>query len=236
MLRISNIGSTRLAGASAIGFAMIVFLVNALILTPAGLPPTGAPAGDVVDFLAAATPAVALATVFLPTAWVLSVVFAAGVVTASQKGARAWALVGFAGIVSQNLTIMIVSAVRVALEHAAPAEPLVALAWAFHDAAFVLNGTFLATALLGLSLAGVQSGLIPRWLAGAGLVAGACQFASATLTPWVVDEGPLGLLGLAGWLVWIAWLVAYGILLLRAGTPARAQRAARSAGDSHVPR
>jgi hypothetical protein len=87
-----------------------------------------------------------------------------------------------------------------------------------HDALFTLNGTFLALALVGLSLSGVRSRLIRPWHAALGLVSAALQFASAAATPLVIaGTGLLGLLGLAGWLLWVVWIVAYGIALIRAG-------------------
>lgn len=88
--------------------------------------------------------------------------------------------------------------------------------WALHDALFTLNRTFLALALVGLSVAGVRSGLITCWHAGLGLVAAALQFASASLAPWVMDQGgALSLIGLVGWLIWVVWIVLYGVVLIR---------------------
>ena len=89
--------------------------------------------------------------------------------------------------------------------------------WALHDALFTLNGTFLALALVGLSLGGLRTGLIRPWHGRWGLVSAALLFASAVLTPLVLDRvGPLGLLGLTGWLMWVVWIVVYGIVLMRA--------------------
>ena len=88
--------------------------------------------------------------------------------------------------------------------------------WALHDALFTLNGTFLALALIGLSISGLRAGLIRPWHGTLGLLSAALLFSSATLTPLVIDHaGPFGLLGLVGWLMWVAWIVAYGITLIR---------------------
>ena len=78
------------------------------------------------------------------------------------------------------------------------------------------SGTFLALALIGLSLSGRRSRLLPAWHATLGFVAAVLQFSSATLTPLVMDHGGLlALLGLIGWLIWTAWLIVYGIALIR---------------------
>ncbi|KAA9158489.1 DUF4386 family protein [Microbacterium lushaniae] len=215
---------SRLSGGAGIGFATIILLVNVAIFVPAGLPSPGAGDGAVTEFFSAPTDAVAVGTSFLPAAWLLAVIFAAGVVTVAREHSRMWALVGLAGVVSQNLTILFVSAIRLAIDATHPPRQLLHAMWALHDASFLLNGTFLAMALLGLSLAGRQAGVIPGWVAVGGLVAGCCQFASATLTPWVMRDGAvLGLIGLAGWLLWVGWLVAFGIALVRF-TPIRTDR------------
>jgi hypothetical protein len=84
------------------------------------------------------------------------------------------------------------------------------------DALLTINGTFLALALTGLSIAGYRCGLIPRWHQRLGFAAATLTFASAVLTPLVIDQGGLlGLIGLTGWLLWVTWLLAYGTALIR---------------------
>ncbi|GGW77955.1 hypothetical protein [Streptomyces caelestis] len=76
--------------------------------------------------------------------------------------------------------------------------------------------TFLALALVGLSVGGLRAGLIRPWHGRWGLVAAALLFGSAVLAPLVIDHtGPLGLLGLVGWLMWVVWIVVYGVVLMR---------------------
>jgi hypothetical protein len=108
-----------------------------------------------------------------------------------------------------------VSAIRLALAHTAAQDAAAGL-WAFHEALFGLNGTFLALALVDFSMSGRRAGLIPTWLAATGYAAAALQFTSAVLTPQVMEgTGSLGLIGLVGWLLWVAWLAVYGAILLR---------------------
>jgi hypothetical protein len=93
--------------------------------------------------------------------------------------------------------------------------------WALHDALFTLNGTFLAIALVGLSIGGLRAGVTRRWHAALGLMSAVLLFGSATAAPLVVaGAGPLGLLGLVGWLLWVGWVAGYGIVLVRR-VPAR---------------
>ncbi len=213
----------KVAGLSAVGFATMIVLGN-LVLVPAGLPLTGAPPDEVAAFFATGSGAVATATVLTPLTWALATVFGAGAVAElwPAERARSWSLVGFAGLLLQNATFTGVVATRLALTR----DPDAGL-WPLHDALFTLNGTFLALAMTGLSIAGLHAGVIQRWHAAVGLVAAAAQFTSASLAPLVVEHGgALGLPGLVGWLLWVGWLVVYGVTLWR--QPERAMGMVRS--------
>lgn len=205
-------GFLRVAGFAGIGFAAVIVLAN-VVLVPSGLPPTGAGIAEVVEFFGAHQNALAAASALMPAAWVLALVFGAGLLSAvRRRGHEGWALVGFAGLVLQNGAFAGVAAIRLALP---TAEGAVTALWALHDALFTLNGVFLATAMVGFSASGLSAGLIARWQAWLGFVSAALLFCSATLTPLVIDHtGPLGLLGLAGWLMWVVWLVACGAALV----------------------
>jgi hypothetical protein len=210
----------RVGGLAAIGFAILIVLAN-VILLPAGVPSTGAGIDEVLGFFGANGVALAVASALTPAAWALATVFGAVPAAAARRfadpGAEAWSLVGFAGIVAQNVTFLGVVALRLALTSPGARDEQVAGAlWTLHDAIFTLNGTFLALALVGLSIGGRRARLIRGWHRTLGLVAAGLLFASATLTPLVLAHpGPLGPLGLVGWLLWVTWLVAYGVGLLR---------------------
>ncbi|MFE3617769.1 hypothetical protein, partial [Streptomyces anulatus] len=124
-----------------------------------------------------------------------------------------WSLVGFAGLLLQNATFTVIVGIRYALG-ASSGEG--AALWALQDALLALNGAFLATALVGLTVAGRLAGLVKPWHAAIGYLAAALQFTAATITPLIIDhDGPLGLIGLSGWLLWAVWFVAYGVALVR---------------------
>ncbi|MGY0064519.1 2-oxoglutarate/malate transporter [Streptomyces sp. LZ34] len=220
-------GFSRISGIAALGFALLIVLSN-VIQVPAGLPLTGADIGEVEAFFSGEGDVVGVGSALTPAAWVLATLFGAGAVSALWRSERdrgeVWSLLGFAGLALQNAAFAGVVAVRLALASTdggrAGAAPGL---WAFHDALFTLNGTFLALALVGLSLGGLRAGLIPSWHGALGLLSAALLFTSATLAPLVIDHaGPLGLLGLVGWLMWVVWLVAYGAALIRLNPAGRA--------------
>ncbi|MEU9117357.1 2-oxoglutarate/malate transporter [Streptomyces sp. NPDC048483] len=226
--KLATTGFSRIGGMAAIGFAVMITLAN-VIMVPAGLPLTGAEIGEVSEFFATEGIAVGIGSALTPAAWILATLFGAGALVALRRSERgrgeAWSLLGLAGLALQNVTFAGVVATRLALTTTAPHNPsATAGLWALHDAVFTLNGTFLALALLGLSLGGFRAGLIRPWHGALGLIAAALQFSSATLAHWVIaNGGALGLLGLVGWLMWVVWVVAYGITLIRQNpnTPVR---------------
>ncbi|GGZ30407.1 hypothetical protein GCM10010365_58670 [Streptomyces poonensis] len=212
-----------------------------VIVVPAGLPRTGADPDAVDAFFSTRGDLVGIGSLLTPAAWALATLFGAGAVRALWRSERArteaWSLLGFAGITLQNAAFAGVIAIRLALAStAADGTEASAGLWALHDALFTLNGTFLALALVGLSIGGRHAGIIRPWHHVLGLASATLLFTSATLTPLVIDHnGPLGLLGLAGWLLWVVWVVAYGIVLVRLerDRDARSREAARQAhGDA----
>ncbi|WP_440067089.1 hypothetical protein [Streptosporangium sp. OZ121] len=224
MLRKSHgeaaLGFPRITGLAALGFAGTIVLAN-VIMVPAGLPLTGAEIGEVDAFFGTQGDVVAIASALTPAAWLLATLFGAGAVSALRRFERgrdeAWSLLGFTGLALQNVTFAGVIAIRLALTSTtARRSPATGGLWVLHDALFTLNGTFLALALIGLSVAGLRAGLIRPWHGTVGLVSAALLFGSATLTPLVIDHtGPFGLLGLVGWLMWVVWIIAYGVTLIR---------------------
>ncbi|CAM3631769.1 hypothetical protein [Isoptericola cucumis] len=202
-----------LSGASAIAFAAIITGLNGL-LVPAGAPTPGAGASEAVSFYEGSA-LVLWAGSSIPLAWVFSTLFAAGALSRVRGAAgRPWGLVGFAGVVAQNVTFTVVIGVRLAMSSAEEHEGA-DLLWNLHEALFGLNGTFLALAMVGFSLAGRAGGVIGRFHARIGLTGAVLQIVSACLTPVVMGgNGAAGLVGLSGWLLWVGWLVVYGIRLL----------------------
>lgn len=223
---VSTMGFTRICGYAALGFAGLITLGN-VIAVPAGLPAAGSDADidEIATFFTRESAIVGVSSALTPAAWVLATLFGAGVVSALWRSelrrAEGWSLVGFAGLILQNAAFSGLIAIRLALS-SDPEDGTAAIAalWALYEALFALNGTFLALALIGLSVSGLRAGLLRPWHFRLGLVSAALLFSSATLTSLFVGRGGLfGLLGLVGWLLWVVWISAYGITLIRLGSP-----------------
>ena len=209
---------TRIAGACGLGFAAVIVLAN-VPLQLAGMPLTATDPAATLGFVTSGAPMIRLSAAIAPLGWLLSTFFAVGVVTVVRKAEwrrrDGWSVLGLAGVLLQNATFTLVVAGRLATVTAG-SEPAVLGLWALQDAVFVLNGTFLGLALIGLSVAGLRSGLTGRVHTALGLLAALLQLASAVILPALVDNPSRpGFLGLIGWLLWVAWLIWYGSTLLR---------------------
>lgn len=211
---------TRVGGIGAIGFATMIVLGN-LITVPAGHPSPGADPAEATAFIAGHDELLQWSSALTPIAWFGVVLFAAGVFSVlwplERRRGEAWSVVGVAGLLLQTAVFAGVVATRLAVVQQPGEAPAL---WPLQDALLTINGTFLALALTGLSIAGFRCGLIQRWHQLLGFTAAALTFASAVLTPLVIDQGGIfGLIGLTGWLLWVIWLLAYGTALIRR-TPA----------------
>ncbi|WUH98425.1 hypothetical protein OHR68_33745 [Spirillospora sp. NBC_00431] len=218
---------SRIGGWAAIGFAALLLGCN-LVLAPSGIPLIGAPIDEVGEYFGEHSAVIEATSALTPVAWLLATLFGAAATVAlwpiERRRGEAWSLVGFAGILLQNTTFAGVIATRLALTGTARDESATQGLWSLNEAYFALNGTFLATAMIGLSAAGVRTGLIRRSHALVGFTAAGLQFASAVLLSLFFDDpGPIDLLGLAGWLLWVAWFAWYGVVLIRMRAPSTDQ-------------
>jgi hypothetical protein len=212
-----SVPDSRVSGAAGIGFVLTVVTANAF-LQPAGVPAADASPAKVAAFFTDHATQIAVSSALAPLAWVLLAVFGAGAIARLWRGEQdhgdAWSLVGLAGLVMQNVVFAGVIATQVALL----AEPSAGGGmWRLHNALFTLNGMSLATAMVGLSLAGRRTGVIRPWHAAVGLLGAALQGLWATLTPVAVDTAPaeVAAIGLLGFLLWLVWLATFGAVLLR---------------------
>jgi hypothetical protein len=158
----------------------------------------------------------------------MATIFAAGVCVCLGRRlptrTDAWLVVGLAGVLMQSVVFTGVEATRLAVMAAAPhgAAGVTGL-WGLHVALFGFNQVFLATALVGFSMAGIRAGVVSRWHAVTGLLAASLLFVTATASPYGVGGvNPLALLGLVGWLLWLIWISVYSVVLIR--EPAGAAR------------
>ncbi|MBB5918527.1 hypothetical protein BJY24_007439 [Nocardia transvalensis] len=212
---------TDLAGLGGIGFVVAAVVVNVFYVRGRlPMPMAGKGIDEVVGAFAAVGDALKRPSVLAPATWVCTTVFAAGLLARlweGGSGATAWALVGFAGVLMQNIAFATVEALRFAMAAAAEHDrgSTVAL-WSLSTVLFGFNQLFLAIALLGFSAAGMGADFIPGWHAVLGYVSAALLFVSASASPYNVEgTDRIALTGLVGWLGWIAWIVAYSVALLR---------------------
>lgn len=104
------------AGLGGLGFVLLAVGVNAAYLR-GGLPLPGAAGGPdaATAAYAAAGSALRRPSVLAPASWVATSVFATGLLAVLWRGGAgsgAWALLGFAGVIMQNVTFTGVEALR----------------------------------------------------------------------------------------------------------------------------
>ncbi|MEU2038931.1 hypothetical protein [Nocardia niwae] len=211
---------TTVAGAGGIGFVAAALAVNVLYVR-ARLPmPVSADKIDAVEeAFAAVGRALPRPSTLAPAMWLCLTVFAAGLLAVLWRGGtgpNAWALVGFAGVLMQNATFTLIEALRFGMAAAAThSRGTTAGLWGTSNVLFGFNQVFLATALLGFSIAGADAGLVAGWHAWLGYVSAALLFVSSSAGPYNVEgAGRIAVVGLIGWLGWAAWIIFCSVAML----------------------
>lgn len=211
---------TGLAGVGGIGFVLLAITIN-IAYVRAGLPMPASKQSlaEVSDALAALGGRLRRPSVLAPATWLFTTVFAAGLLAALWSGdaeANAWALAGFAGVLMQNATFVVVEALRFGMAATAVQDRgSVAGLWATSNVLFGFNQVFLAMALLGFTAAGAGVGFIPAWHAWLGYLSAALLFVSSAASPYNADgTNRVAVAGLIGWLGWITWIIACSVTLL----------------------
>lgn len=209
---------TGLAGVGGLGFVLLAVVINVIYIRRGlPLPTSGLSLAAATDALVAVRHRLAAPSVVAPLTWVCTTVFAGGLLAALWRGdtdTDAWALIGFAGVLMQNATFMVVEALRFgAASAAAHDRRSVAGLWSLTNVLFGFNQVFLAIALLGFTAAGLD--VIPVWHAWLGFVSAGLLFASSATSPYNAEgTNRFALVGLVGWLGWAAWIVVYSVDLL----------------------
>lgn len=153
--------------------------------------------------------AVAINTVFL-------MLFVASVYHRTVGKSGIWArlgLLGAAGVLAYfPLTMAIETTMTVG---AKLSDNALLLLWELDSAVFIRAVLTVGAALLGLSLASVRAGLVPRVFVWIGPLCGALMVVTGAAAVPVAHGSPLVQLGMVGFLGWLAFLVAAGIGLMR---------------------
>ena len=120
----------RVAGLAGLGFVLALLVAN-VVLTSAGFPApaSGADFGTITSVFVDERDALRLASSFLPAAWLLATVFAAGVFELVRRTEPGWAVIGLAGILMQSVAFVAVEASRLALGSAAVHDPGAVPGW-----------------------------------------------------------------------------------------------------------
>ena len=213
---------SRIAGLAGILFVVAVVAVNVAVGSSSP-PENDATPAEIASYYTVNGGLMTLVSVIAPVVWVCLLVFGSGVFVKvrareSTKG-EAWAYIGLLGIVMQNAIFATVIATEVALNASVDAlaanAGLTEVVWRFQRAMFTLNGTSLALALTGLSIAALRSSFIPKWHACVGLVGAAFLFVSAATVMPALEGTFFAFVGLPGFVLWLVWILAMGIRLVR---------------------
>ncbi|HEX2786071.1 MAG TPA: hypothetical protein VHN36_21035 [Ilumatobacteraceae bacterium] len=218
--RVSRDISAKLAGIGGLAFAGIVLLQN--IIRGGTAPANGASSAEVlthyVDHRAI--------TFVLVATFVLSgvglAVFLGGVMRrlmATER--RGWALTGFVGATGIMALFAVVvgaeQALSVVATHTQPNIGAIEALWALHNSVFAVLDIFIATALLGLSQAGIAAGITPRAFGRLAPIGSALLLVGTFAGPAIAAGDAMPLFGLAGigFVIWLAFLTATGLRLVR---------------------
>ncbi|WP_433711752.1 2-oxoglutarate/malate transporter [Nocardia sp. CA-084685] len=209
------------AGLAGFGFVLLAVGINVVYMRGRLPLPVSSDGFDAVsESFAAVGEALKRPSVAAPAGWVCATVFAAGMLSVlwdGGSGTQAWALVGFAGVLMQNVTFTVVEALRFGMAEAATRNrDALAGLWSLSNVLFGFNQVFLALALLGFSAAGASADFLPAWHVILGYLSAALLFTSSSISPYnATGANRAAPLGLVGWLGWVAWIIACGITLLR---------------------
>jgi hypothetical protein len=213
--------STRLAGAGAVTFAVMVLAQN--IIRGGSAPANGASAADVLTHYAdhRALTFVLTATYVLSAAGLF--VFLGGamrrLVSSARKG---WAYTGMFGAATILALFTVVVGAEQALSGIATrGQPNIGGAvealWALHNSVFALLDLAIAAALLGLSRAGIAAGITPKVFRRLGPIGAAMLIVGTLAGPAISIGDAMPLFGVAGagFLVWLVFLFTTGVCMIR---------------------
>jgi len=213
--------STPLAGAGAVTFAVTVLAQN--IIRGASAPANGASTAEVLTHYAdhRTLTFVLIATYVLSAASLF--VFLGGamrrLVGTARKG---WAFTGLFGAASVMALFTVVVAAEQALSAVATrGQPNIGGAvealWTLHNSVFTVLDLSIATALVGLSRAGVTAGITPKAYRRLAPIGAALLVVGTLAGPAIAIGDAMPLFGVAGlgFLVWLTFLFTTGVRMIR---------------------
>jgi len=204
----------RVAGVSAITFALIVGITNLVVTNTPAWDASGA---DVASWVHDHHTALAFTVAPFALTAVALLMFGSGFWNRARRSGdeatSVLATVGLLGIVMIAALFGLVETARLSLLalNGSSDLGLFEFAWHLEAGAFMLNTVAIGIALFGVAGAAVRMGLAPRWYRPVSIVGLLCGIAAALQAPAVFN-------GTDGWQVGFVPFLAWLVLLLIVGT------------------
>ena len=211
----------RLGGVAGLLTALTALTLNFLLVAPA--PEFNAPVGEIASYVAEHADGLALSNRLRYVVYLFLVFFGVGlyrlVVGLGQGDDGAWATIGLLGtiwIAAAGTVANSVEAAGIWQAHSAAEQPQLLIAiWGISGALFIAVQLGWGSLMLGFSVAGRLTGMMPLWLVGLGIVSAATCFVGAIGVLSVMRGGWVELPAFASFALFSVWVAATSILMLR---------------------
>jgi hypothetical protein len=212
----------RLGGIAGLIVTLIGAIVN-LVLVGADAPGFDAPLDEVAGYVAIAADRIAVGTALRYAAQFLLLILAVGLfrfVKGSEDGPHgSWAIMGLLGAVWIAATGAVANATEVVVvwqsETLVNQSQFAAAVWGMNIATFVALLIPWGTFVLGFSVAGRVSGVLPAWMMWLGLVIAASGLIGAMGTRSVMVGGFVEPVAVASYALAGLWVLLSSILMIR---------------------
>ena len=218
----NRVSMTRIVGAAAIAFAVLVVVQNAVFFVGPEAPTYATPLGEVLAYHAENRGVVAVSVGLEAVKLPLLLLFVTGLHGLVQRrgGAGAdWSRLAVAAGATLSAVFALFMATHIAVVLAADglAEPTPAfeLVWQLHAAAFALALPALGATFIGAALATHASGLTRPWQRLLGVAGGSLLILAGAGNLAIADGSPQLFVGVSGFAAWLVWLVVTGLRLIR---------------------
>lgn len=209
----------RLAGWAGIGFLVLLFIQNVVLLS--GSPLNDASIGEVTTFYSENATRIGVAAGLVPVNLFFLAVFLIGFVTMARTHrpeSSDWGVLGLIGFALMAATFVVVSLIQISLavlaKNGTDLAVLEAL-WTLHSAAFAMNFAGLGLTLLSLSQVSRVAAFAPGWINILAVAGAVCAIVGAGLAMPFVEGSSAGLIGFLGFIVWLLWLGVNAALTIR---------------------
>lgn len=214
-------GFVRLGGFAGVLLVLTALTLNFVLVTPS--PAFDAPVDEIAEYVTLNAPVLAKSNtlryavyLLLPFFGVALARFVAGPADGQHRG---WALVGLIGVIWVPAVGTIANSVEAAgiwqSETAARQPQLLMTIWSVGGALFIAAQLAWGTLIMGFSVAGSLTGVIPRWLARLGFVAVACCLVGALGIQSVMNGGWAQVPWFASIPLFAVWVAIVSVLMIR---------------------